>query len=73
MHVAVLTINGAIGPLLSLDTHLDSSKTPILSMVVTLTVNTGTSLRLVLGQNGQDAKNDGNASVELDTHKALAS
>lgn len=67
-----LTINGSVGPFPSLDAHLNSSQAPVLTMVVTLALDTGASLGLVFGENGQDTENDGDASVKLDTHQALA-
>jgi hypothetical protein len=67
-----LTVDGSVGPFPSLDTHLNSSQAPVLAVIVTLAFNASASLGLVLGEDGQDTENDGDASVKLDTHQALA-
>lgn len=67
-----LTINGSVGPFPSLDAHLNSGQSPVLAVVVTLALDTGASLGLVFGEDGQNTEDDGDASVKLNTHQALA-
>ena len=64
-------LNLASGPILALDGHLDSSKTPILAMVVASGDEAGPRLCLLLSEHGQDAKDDGHARVERHAHQAL--
>lgn len=40
-------------------------------MIVTLAINAGTSLGLFVVEDGQDAKDDGDAGVELNAHQAV--
>lgn len=61
----------ASSPILALDRHLDSSETPVLAVVMASRDEAGPRLRLLLGEHGQDAKDDGHARVERDAHQAL--
>lgn len=70
--VSNLTVNGSVCPLPPLDAHLNRSEAPILAVVVALAVDTGAGLGLLVGQDGEHAKDDGDARVELDAHEALA-
>lgn len=65
------TLDLAGGPLPPLDAHLYGGEAPVLSMVVPLTVDAGACLCLVVGEDGEDAEDDGDAGVELDAHEAV--
>lgn len=64
-------LNFAGSPILALDSHLNSSKTPVLTMVMASRDEAGPRLRLLLGEHGKDTENDGHARVERHAHQAL--
>ncbi len=67
----ILTLNLAAGPLIALDTHLDGCETPVLAVVVALAVDAGAGESLLVVEHRQDAKDDGDAGVELHAHEAV--
>lgn len=61
----------ALGPGAPLDAELNGSQTPVLAVVVGAAEQTGASLGLVVAQDRQDAKDDGDGQVELGAHEAV--
>ncbi len=66
-----LALNLAAGPFVALDAHLDGGETPVLAVVVALAVDAGAGEGLRVVEDGEDAKDDGDARVELDAHEAV--
>lgn len=54
-----------------LDSQLDSSQSPVLSVVVASREYAGSCLGLVLAEDGQNAKDDGDTQVQLGAHEAM--
>lgn len=61
----------ALAPAPPLDTHLHGGQAPVLAVVVGAARDAGAGLGLVLGEDGEDAEDDGDARVELHPHEAV--
>jgi len=58
-------------PALPLGSHLDGREPPVLAVVVATVDEARARHPLLLGQDGQNAKDDGHAGVELHAHQPL--
>ena len=70
-HMAGWLFNDASRPVLPLDAHLHSSKTPILTVVMASFNNASPRLSLLVIQDGKNTKDDGDTGVERNAHQPV--
>ena len=71
---SIISLELSFTPLPRINRHLYRGQTPILTVIMTFVLtlsNSGPDQSLILLESGENAKDDGNASIELDAHEAV--